>query len=186
MGYVAPVPSLRTPASSVSPRMAVGDIGGTGPETLNKVFDPLKFSEYGSDKTLAWCGAGLTRRLQAPNFAPSLPAATSNAAVLVPPDPTLRRGARGRPCEGRHRAAASAQPRHLLSTQVPRVGAEARPCCHARVGRHRVHRLRRAALRRAGGARRHDLRQPRLRPVERLRRAAVPGQAADAHRHRAA
>ena len=64
MGYVAPVPSLRTPASSVSPRMAVGDIGGTGPETLNKVFDPLKFSEYGSDKTLAWCGAALTRRLQ--------------------------------------------------------------------------------------------------------------------------
>ena len=60
MGYMAPVSTPRT----VSPRMAVGDIGGTGPETLNKVFDPLKFSEYGSDKTLAWCRAGLIRRLQ--------------------------------------------------------------------------------------------------------------------------
>ena len=60
MGYMAPVSTPRT----VSPRMAVGDIGGTGPETLNKVFDPLKFSEYGSDKTLAWCRAGLIGRLQ--------------------------------------------------------------------------------------------------------------------------
>ena len=32
MGYMAPVSTPRT----VSPRMAVGDIGGTGPETLNK------------------------------------------------------------------------------------------------------------------------------------------------------
>lgn len=64
MGYLAPVPTLRTPASTVSPRMGVENMGGTGPETLNKVFDPLKFSEYGSDKTLAWCRAGLTRKLQ--------------------------------------------------------------------------------------------------------------------------
>ena len=63
MGYVAPVSALRTPATTVAPRMAVQDMPGTGPETLNKVFDPLKFSEYGSDKTLAWCRARLTRQL---------------------------------------------------------------------------------------------------------------------------
>jgi hypothetical protein len=54
MGYMAPVSTLRTPATAVSPRMSVENMPGTGPETLNKVFDPLKFSEYGSDKTLAW------------------------------------------------------------------------------------------------------------------------------------
>jgi len=63
MGYMAPVPTLRTPASVVSPRMAVEDMMGTGPESLNKVFDPLGFSKYGSDKTLAWCRAALIMRL---------------------------------------------------------------------------------------------------------------------------
>ena len=62
MGYMAPVPTLRTPASVVSPRMAVEDMMGTGPESLNKVFDPLGFSKYGSDKTLAWCRATLIMR----------------------------------------------------------------------------------------------------------------------------
>ena len=62
MGYMAPVPTLRTPASVVSPRMAVDDMMGTGPESLNKVFDPLGFTKYGSEKTLAWCRAALTRR----------------------------------------------------------------------------------------------------------------------------
>ena len=62
MGYMAPVPTLRTPASVVSPRMAVEDMMGTGPESLNKVFDPLGFTKYGSEKTLAWCRAALTRR----------------------------------------------------------------------------------------------------------------------------
>ena len=87
MGYLAPVSTPRT----VSPRLAVDGMPGTGPETLNKVFDPLKFTEYGSDKTLAWCRAGLIRRLQCgypwlgragcviwaaghPNLLPALPA----------------------------------------------------------------------------------------------------------------
>jgi len=35
-------------------RMGVENMEGIGPETLNKVFDPLGFTTAGSDKTLAW------------------------------------------------------------------------------------------------------------------------------------
>eukprot|EP00908_Phaeocystis_cordata_P012086 Transcript_23054.p1 GENE.Transcript_23054~~Transcript_23054.p1 ORF type:complete len:247 (+),score=89.15 Transcript_23054:52-741(+) len=54
--YSAPAaPALRSAVAPATPvRMAVEDMEGVGPETLNKVFDPLQLSTYGSDKTLAW------------------------------------------------------------------------------------------------------------------------------------
>jgi len=52
MGLVAPISPVAPSASNV--RMGVSDMEGVGPETGGRLFDPLKFTEYGSDKTLAW------------------------------------------------------------------------------------------------------------------------------------
>merc|ERR1719171_2858443 len=51
----APLASRSAVAPAATPvRMALKDMPGVGPETANKVFDPLGLAELGSDKTLAW------------------------------------------------------------------------------------------------------------------------------------
>ena len=48
-------PSLRVNAPSTSVvRMGLQSMEGLGPETAGKIFDPLKFTETSSAKTLAW------------------------------------------------------------------------------------------------------------------------------------
>jgi len=54
------IPALNAgPVHTVVPqrasmRMGVADMEGVGPETANKLFDPLGFTTTGSEKTLAW------------------------------------------------------------------------------------------------------------------------------------
>ena len=54
LGFAGPAlaPTSRVAAPAV--RMAVSDMPGVGPETLNKVFDPLNLAGLGSEKTMAW------------------------------------------------------------------------------------------------------------------------------------
>jgi hypothetical protein len=49
LGY-APTPVARAGAV----RMGASDMPGIGPETGDKIFDPLGFTKFGSEKTLAW------------------------------------------------------------------------------------------------------------------------------------
>ena len=53
LGFAGPAP-LASRAAAPAVRMGVNDMVGVGPETLNKVFDPLNLASLGSDKTLAW------------------------------------------------------------------------------------------------------------------------------------
>merc|ERR1719243_521211 len=47
-------PVLRPAGNAVQLRMGVADMEGVGPETGNKVFDPLGLSKIASEETLAW------------------------------------------------------------------------------------------------------------------------------------
>jgi hypothetical protein len=55
LGFNAVVP-LRTTARSAAAdvRMGIADMEGIGPETANKIWDPLELTTMASDKTLAW------------------------------------------------------------------------------------------------------------------------------------
>merc|ERR1719373_1134554 len=53
LGFAGPAP-LASRAAAPAVRMGVNDMVGVGPETANKVFDPLGLASLGSDKTLAW------------------------------------------------------------------------------------------------------------------------------------
>jgi len=86
MAYMAPAaPALRAAVAPASPvRMAVENMEGVGPETLNKVFDPLQLSTYGSDKTLAWYRASELKHGRVAMLASVGIAYTCSGAPLFP------------------------------------------------------------------------------------------------------
>mmetsp|Transcript_2278 Transcript_2278/g.6475 ORF Transcript_2278/g.6475 Transcript_2278/m.6475 type:complete len:88 (-) Transcript_2278:1029-1292(-) len=54
LSFNAPALAPRTAPSAASVRMGVADMEGVGPETGNKVFDPLGLAKIASPETLAW------------------------------------------------------------------------------------------------------------------------------------
>merc|ERR1719443_1972568 len=54
MGFTGPVALAPAAIRSVTVNMGVETMEGLGPETANKVFDPLDLASLGGDKTLAY------------------------------------------------------------------------------------------------------------------------------------